>query len=352
MKRTPSIFAALLLLASLACIGVVNRSASAQPGVTGPGKGMGMGAGTGADTGAASASGSASGTVAPTAPPPAVFRVDKSTIVVNFTANTFTLSRSKIVAWIQKSANGVARYFGEFPVSKLTINIAPVSGRSIKYAETFPRNGSEIKVLLGTDTTEDDLKTCWMLTHEMVHLGFPFTDDAQDWATEGLATYSESFIRAQIGEQTKEAAWADLKKSMAQGLPQAGDRGLNNTRTWGRVYWGGAIFYILADIQIRSQTHNKLGLPDALNGIVKSGGNIESQMSLDDTFAAGDKATGTKVLTTLYKQMGTNPIGADLDSLWKGLGITSQSDGTVTLDQSSPMARIRTAIESGRARER
>jgi hypothetical protein len=320
MKRMPKIFIVFILVASLAWVGVVSGQ-----------------------------TGAASSTAISTAPPPAVFHIDKSTITVNFTANTFKVSHSKIVAWIQKSAIGVAKYFGGFPVKKLNINISPVSGSSIKYAETLPRNGSEIRVLLGTDTTEEDLKTCWMLTHEMVHLGFPFTDDAQDWATEGLATYSESFIRAQIGEQTKEAAWSDLKKGMAQGLPQAGDRGLDKTRTWGRIYWGGAIFYILADIQIRSQTHNKLGLPDALKGIVKNGGNIESQMSLEDTFKVGDKATGTKVLMTLYRQMGTNPTGADLDSLWKGLGITSRPDGTVTLDQTSPMSRIRAAIESGRA---
>lgn len=341
----PSTFIAFMLLASTACVGYVSGSvqsaASAEP--TAPaGKRMGVSLTAVPESG--------SGAAMLTAPPPAVFHIDKSTIIVNFTASTYKLPKSKIVTWIQKSANGVAKYFGGFPVKKLNINISPASGNGIKYAETFPRNGSEIRVFFGTETTEEDLKTCWMLTHEMVHLGFPFTDDAQDWATEGLATYSESFIREQIGEQTKEAAWADLKKGMAQGLPQAGDRGLDKTHTWGRIYWGGAIFYILADIQIRSQTHNKLGLPDALKGIVKNGGNIESRMSLEDTLTAGDQATGTKVLMTLYRQMGSNPVGADLDSLWKGLGITSRPDGSVALDQTSPMAKIREAIEIGRAR--
>jgi hypothetical protein len=285
----------------------------------------------------------------PLTAPPAVLHVNKSTIFVYFTNDPLKLPKPKIIAWIEKSATGVARYFGDFPVKKLNIIISPTQGAGIPYAETFPRNGSEIKVQFGKDTSEEDLKTCWMLTHEMVHLGFPFTDDSQDWATEGLATYAESFIRAQTGEQTKEAAWADLKKGMSQGLPQAGDRGLDNTHTWGRVYWGGAIFYLLADIQIHSQTHNKLGLPDALSGILKKGGNIESRMSLDDAFAAGDSATKTKVLTTLYKQMGGSPVGADLDGLWKGLGITSLADGSVKLDQTSPMAKIRAAIDSGKA---
>ena len=41
---------------------------------------------------------------------------------------------------------------------------------------------------------------------------------------------------------------------MPKGLPQAGDQGLDNTGTWGREYWGGAMFCLLADIEIRKAT--------------------------------------------------------------------------------------------------
>ena len=48
-------------------------------------------------------------------------------------------------------------------------------------------------------------------------------------------------------------------KSMPFGLPKEGDKGLDYTHTWGRTYWGGAIFCLLADIEIRQQTNNKNG---------------------------------------------------------------------------------------------
>ena len=280
--------------------------------------------------------------------PPTVLHLKNTTIYVYVVGDGFKASRATLTSWVDRSAKGIANYFGVFPVKKLSVFIYPSPGTGITFAETLPRNGSEIKVYLGTDSTESDLKKSWMLVHEMVHLGFTFTEDSQDWATEGLATYAEPIIRAQMGDQRKEEAWSDMKGGLAQGLPQPGDRGLNNTRTWGRVYWGGALFYLLADIQIRTQTHFKKGLPDALKQIVLDGGTIESNWTLDDTFASGDQGTGTKVLMTLYKQLANTPSGADLDFLWKGLGVLGTGSG-VTLDNRASMSRVRSAIETGKA---
>ena len=42
-----------------------------------------------------------------------------------------------------------------------------------------------------------------------------------------------------------------MVRDMPKGLPQAGDEGLDNTDTWGRKYWGGAMFCLFADVEIR-----------------------------------------------------------------------------------------------------
>jgi agmatine/peptidylarginine deiminase len=68
--------------------------------------------------------------------------------------------------------------------------------------------------------------------------------------------------------------WLDLVRDMPQGLPQVGDRGLDYTHTWGRTYWGGALFCLLADVEIRRQTNNGKGLEHALRGILDAGGDI------------------------------------------------------------------------------
>src|SRR6266446_6989700 len=58
--------------------------------------------------------------------------------------------------------------------------------------------------------------------------------------------------------------------------------------TWGRTYWGGALFCLLADVEIHRRAHNRYGLQDALRGIVRAGGNMECDWPLARVLKAGD----------------------------------------------------------------
>src|SRR3984893_16591878 len=137
-----------------------------------------------------------------------------------------------------------------------------------------------------------DFSHAWTLTHEMVHLAFPSVAEEHHWIEEGSATYIEPIARARAGDLTPEKVWGDLVEGLPQGLPESGDQGLDFTPTWGRTYWGGAMFCLLADVQIRERTGGRLGLDHALQGILSAGGNITVDWDLARTFAAGDRATG------------------------------------------------------------
>src|SRR6202167_5195607 len=127
-----------------------------------------------------------------------------------------------------------------------------------------------------------------------------------------LATYIEAIARAQIGRMTPERVWGDFERDMPQGLPQAGDQGLDRTPTWGRTYWGGAIFWLLADVRIREATHNQKGLQDAMRGILEAGGNLTADWTVERVAEVGDRTTGTAVLADLYKQMKATAVHSDL----------------------------------------
>jgi hypothetical protein len=133
---------------------------------------------------------------------------------------------------------------------------------------------------------------------------------------------------------------------MPKGLPKAGDRGLDHTPTWGRTYWGGAIFCLLADAGIREQTGNRVGLQQALRGILDAGGDHEKDWDdwpIERILQVGDKATATNVLSDLYAKMRDKPYAPDLDALWRDLGVAVR-DGHVTFDDSAPLAAVRRAI--------
>ncbi|HEY3742905.1 MAG TPA: hypothetical protein VGL53_23825, partial [Bryobacteraceae bacterium] len=113
---------------------------------------------------------------------------------------------------------------------------------------------------------------------------------------------------------------------------------------WGRTYWGGAIYWILVEVEIRKRTSNKKGLEQALRGILKNAGSIQDDSEMEPVLAAGDKATGTTVLTDLYNQMKDQPHPVNLDELWKSLGVSWHAGGHVVYDDKAPLAATRRAI--------
>jgi predicted metalloprotease with PDZ domain len=174
-------------------------------------------------------------------------------------------------------------------------------------------------------------------------MAFPSMPDDQHWIEEGLATYVESIARGMTGELSARQIWSDMARDMHQGEPAAGDEGLDHTHTWGRTYWGGALFCLVADIEIRRETNNRKGLQDALRAIVAHGGTIDHDWTLPQALAIGDQATGTQVLTRMYAEWKDKPVTVDLPALWKELGIQSTPQG-IEFVGNAPEAKIREAI--------
>ena len=117
----------------------------------------------------------------------------------------------------------------------------------------------------------------------------------------------------------------------------------DRTHTWGRTYWGGALFWLLADVRIREQTHNERGLDDALRSILNAGGDGSEDWAVVRVVEVGDRATHTSVLKDLVQQMALQANAFDLDGLWKELGVR-YSNGRVTFDDRARLAYVRQAL--------
>jgi hypothetical protein len=269
------------------------------------------------------------------------------TLVVAFGPGELQLSHATVRAWVTRCARAVAGYFGRLPDPSSRLLIVPTTGAGIRGGTTYGYRGAASRIQIGQDTTESQLARDWVLVHELVHHGMPNLADEHHWMEEGLATYVEPIARAQAGELSVEKVWKDMVQGLPQGLPRAGDEGLDHTPTWGRTYWGGALFYLLADIEIRRQTDNRRGLQDALRAVVAAGGNISRSWPVAEVLTIGDTGTGTHVLNELYDEMKSKPVNVDLTDLWKRLGVSMQGE-TVSFDDSAPLAPIRHAITVAR----
>jgi hypothetical protein len=260
-------------------------------------------------------------------------------------------NRDAIDRWIRESASAVAGYFGHFPVPALELRIRTGSGRQVRHGVTFGGRTPTIRISVGDAADSADLRRDWVLVHEMSHLAFPDLTTDDSWAEEGLSTYAEPWARERAGILTADEVWAGLVDGVAR-AHVGGDRGLHGTEDWGRTYWGGALFWLLADVQIRERSNGRLGLPDALAGILAAGGDIRASWTLGKALAAGDAAIKMTVLADLYREYGEAPGTVDLDQLWRRLGVRARGAHAVEYDDSAPLASVRRAIErvSGSAR--
>ena len=177
----------------------------------------------------------------------------------------------------------------------------------------------------------------------MTHLALPDIGEDHAWLAEGLAVYIEGVARVQAGNRSIEDVFAEEQHSMPRGLPGPQGAGLDHDHSWGRTYWGGAMFCLLADVQIRQRTHNRYGLQDAMKAVLHASGGLVADWDINKVFATADAAVGVPVLSELYAQAKDQPFAPDLPALWRSLGIESDGD-TVRVNDQAPLAAVRKAI--------
>ena len=271
--------------------------------------------------------------------------VPGGTVVMATAPGSLDLQRGALISWVTSSARAVAEYYGGFPVPRVLVLVLPGGRRPIGFGTALGNGGASIMIWVGRSAGEQDLASDWVLTHEMVHLGIPNLPRAQRWLEEGLATYVEPLVRARGRRLAEEEVWRGLVGGLPRGLPQPGDQGLNRTHTWGRTYWGGALFSFLADLEIRQRTGGRGALDDALRGVVQNGGSIAVQWPIERFLREGDRATRTTVLAEMYQRHAEASAGVDLAEMWRRLGV-SVTPGGVRFDESAPLAAVRRALTS------
>ncbi len=255
------------------------------------------------------------------------------------------LTRERLQRWVGESQAMIRETFGAFPVAELDVRIHPRGrSRGIRDGTTGPQDGgARIDVGVGRTADERALERDWVLVHEMIHLAVPELPPAQHWFEEGVATYLEPFARARGGRLGEEDVWRELTRNYGQGLPRPGEGGLDDTHSWARTYYGGALFCLVADIGIARATHGTKTLRDAFRGTVARGTSIREHADLARFAQELDQVVGVEVVAPLYVQWAHAPVQLDLDALWSELGVVREGQ-RLRFDDSAPLAAWRTGL--------
>jgi hypothetical protein len=246
-----------------------------------------------------------------------------------------------VADWVEATALANADFWRGFPVVRSTVVIMPVPGRAnVPFGRVIATGGIMVLVLVGSQIETRALYDEWVLVHELIHLGTPYIRDTGAWLNEGLATYLEPIIRYRAGWRSAESVWEEWTGWMGRGVGGM-TRGLEH----GNPYWGGALFALTADIELRRLTDGRMGLEDCLRVILEEAGDIGYPAPTLPTLEIGDRNSPKPVLTRLARaHLAGAPV--DLDELFAKLGVRA-SEGKVAFEDQAPLAEVRRWILDG-----
>ena len=269
-------------------------------------------------------------------------RLKSAMVHVNHQAD-FSIANRDLLVWTEARLRAVEEWYGRFPVNELYLMINIHSGSGIGQGLTLGGSSPSINISLGNTTSMGEMRDDWVLVHELVHLALPDLHERHRWLEEGVSTYVEPHLRLQANMIDKEALWKWFMRGLPEGLPGPRDKGLDYTPTWGRTYWGGALFCFLADMEIRRVTDNQRSLRNALLGVLSAGGNITQSWPIRRVLMQGDEAVGQAVLLPLYEDMRARPVKIDLATIWEQLGLELRQ-GELVYHDDAPLAWLRDAM--------
>ncbi|MEM9075372.1 MAG: hypothetical protein AAGE52_43145, partial [Myxococcota bacterium] len=244
-------------------------------------------------------------------------------------------------AWVRRSAEIVTEYYeGRFPVPRLRVE-TPSRGSRIGWG--FHRGGRVVRVGVGSSATRRDFERDWVLLHEMLHTGFPSLDRRFRWMREGLSTYLETALRRRAGILDEDEVWSRWLERMPEGMQGDQLGPLDRRRSWGATYWGGALWWLLVDVELRRRTNNRKSVRDVILGAIRRGGDARRVWPMARLISVSDVSTGTSAFSDLYARYASGEGELDLEGLWNRLGV-SQRDDEIVFDDRAPLASVRRAL--------
>ncbi len=250
-----------------------------------------------------------------------------------------------LASWVERRARWIADFYGRFPAPRTLLVLVPVGeGAAVVFGKLLPESAPGVAVLLGKRTGAEALERDWILLHELFHIGVPSFDGEGKWFDEGLATYFEPILRVRAGALSELELWREFARGMPRGLPALARYGLERAPGYAGMYWGGAVYCLLADVELRKASRLTLGLEDAVRSVFERGGRSSDVWSLDETFSFAERALGTEVLSSLRARHAERPTPVDLDALFAELGVVVREGNVVELRNDAPLSAVRAAL--------
>ncbi len=255
--------------------------------------------------------------------------------------------------WLRDALRAVAGLLGRFPRDHVQIIVLPVPSADAPVPFGLVRRGGGASVLLlASEGAElDALRRDWVAVHELAHLIFPHIDRKDAWLSEGLSTYYQEIFRARAGLIPAREAWGRLVAGFERGRRGEGalPLGLESermmaTRSFHRVYWSGAAFALLADLELRARGTSLDALVLARAEELAA---AEGSLRADQLLARLELPLGEPLLTDRASSFERSASFPELAEALRTLGIARDDAGEVRFSEAPEARALRAAIMGG-----
>jgi hypothetical protein len=260
--------------------------------------------------------------------------------------------RQEVLSWLRSSTDALASVYGRWPRSELRIEISPISvyaKDSIPWARVIRGDPNTVSFYIDAMASESALVENWTTYHELSHLLIPYRGWGDMWFSEGLASYYQNLLQARTGVIDERLMWQKLYDGFVRGLENPRpdlnlaelSPNMRENRSFMRVYWSGAWYFLSADIALRKQSGGDVTLDSAL-GMLNSCCR-ERSMSAWQIAGKLDYLTDTTIFTHLFTQARASRALPPVLGLFADLGIAIE-EGSVSLLPDHPGSAIRRDI--------
>lgn len=265
---------------------------------------------------------------------------------------------AEIIEWIEATANDVKLVYGRFPNPKARIIVIPTTENSwgsdsaVIFGRVTRSRGETVELFVNPDRPIEEYYADWTATHEFSHLMLPLLNQRYRWISEGFASYYQNVLMARAGHYTQQDAWQRLSNGFERGRDSRPDLSLNEAAASGiryarmKVYWSGAAIALLADIELRQRSGGTESLDTVLGQLQSCCLPSRTQWSGQRLFKKLDSFLEAPVFMPLYEQYANTEGFPDYAPALLELGLSTNGDGTIRLNNSAPLATTRQAISA------
>lgn len=262
---------------------------------------------------------------------------------------------SGLKRWATDAVSASAQLYEGYPREHLQILVLPVEGSgsgSVYFGMAGRGGGSGVYILMDADAEDDELVGGWTTTHELLHHGMPFINDA--WMAEGWVSYYTELQRTRIGHRSEREGWQKLYEAFERGQRTRRDGTLQEVSDamhenfgYQRVYWGGAAIAFALDVAIRQDSGGERSLDDAMRFLRSCCGEARHKWDASDLLAKLDAWYGKPLFTSTVAPILSAQGFPDIRATYSALGMET-AGGRVVLDDAHPMATARRDIMAPR----